>query len=121
MKSAEAPTSEVLQHFLAKAARNSARLSHADRQRIITQVGQTAIDCTASYVAGDQEDIVRDSAAFIELLASLWIAEKIDPAAVWNELHARIEAGEVYRRLSRIPDRKAPRRRSWRVTTTKLP
>ncbi|NHN84917.1 phosphoribosyl-ATP pyrophosphatase [Acetobacter musti] len=93
-----------------------------DRPGAAAGFGAVSVECAIAAVAGDRPGVVRGSAAFMEALFRLWAEQDLDPEAVWNELHARIEMGELSLRLSRAPGRHRTRRVGpWRVATSKLP
>lgn len=103
-------------------ARHAARQPPEDISRVAAEFGSIAVDCTVAAIARDPEEIVQGSAAFLDALFRLWRDQDLDPAAVWHELHARIEMGELSFRLSRTPGRHRSRRAGpWRVATSKLP
>ncbi|MDG6094240.1 hypothetical protein LOC54_03780 [Acetobacter sp. AN02] len=107
---------------LLKSLRTSGkRQSGKYRRKLAAETGAVAMECAAAAIAGDQEMIRQGSADFLILMARLWAAEDVSPDAIWKELHARIEAGEVYRLLSAAPDRRPLLRGPWSTASTKLP
>ncbi|NHO32683.1 nucleoside triphosphate pyrophosphohydrolase family protein [Acetobacter fallax] len=93
-----------------------------DTHAIAAEFGSITVECAIAAITGNSQGVVRGSAAFLEALFRLWSEQDLDPDAVWNELHARIEMGELSLRLSRASGRHRPRRVGpWRVATSKLP
>ncbi|GBQ25125.1 phosphoribosyl ATP pyrophosphatase [Acetobacter estunensis NRIC 0472] len=86
------------------------------------ELGGEAAVCAAAAMMQDRTTVVDSSARFLEGLVALWKDQGVDPDTIWNELHARIEMGELSLKLSLLPGRpKMARKRPWRVATSKLP
>ncbi|GEN63776.1 nucleoside triphosphate pyrophosphohydrolase family protein [Acetobacter oeni] len=109
--------------LLSLLSREPAEAGSSDTRETASEFGSIAVDCTIAAIAGNHPGVVRGSAAFLEALLTLWHEQGLNPNTVWNELHARIEMGELSLRLSRAPGRHRSGRigRPWRVATSKLP
>ncbi|AOW48888.1 phosphoribosyl-ATP pyrophosphatase [Acetobacter ascendens] len=93
-------------------------------KRLCRQVGLHATNCTAAFIDDRQQDIVHESALFLQTLHKLWESQDVNPAEVWTELLRRLEVAELLMKLYQPPHRKKRNgkvMRPWRVTTSKLP
>ncbi|MFT8368999.1 phosphoribosyl-ATP pyrophosphatase [Acetobacter papayae] len=92
--------------------------------RVCQKAGLHATNCTAAFIAGRRQDIIRESAQFLLALEEIWRAQDMPPAEVWTELLRRLEVSELLHRLNQPPHRRKAvgrRARAWRITTSKLP
>ena len=95
-----------------------------DMIRLCNAAGAHAIACTAAFIAENREDILTESAAFMEGLAAIWELHDLEPAEIWTEILRRIEVSDLFLRLNQPPHRKKRNgtlTRPWRVSTSKLP
>ncbi|WP_231873665.1 phosphoribosyl-ATP pyrophosphatase [Acetobacter tropicalis] len=95
-----------------------------DMIRLCNAAGTHAIACTAAFIAENREDILTESAAFMEGLAAIWELHDLEPAEIWTEILRRIEVSDLFLRLNQPPHRKKRNgklTRPWRVSTSKLP
>lgn len=93
-------------------------------KRLCRQVGLHATNCTAAFIDDRQQDIVHESALFLQTLHKLWESQDVDPAEVWTELLRRLEVAELLMKLNQPPHRKKRNgkiMRPWHVNTSKLP
>jgi hypothetical protein len=95
-----------------------------DMVRTCNEAGVHATACTAAFIANNRQDILTESAAFMESLADIWHLHGLDDVEVWTEILRRIEVGELFHRLNQPPHRKRREGRiprPWRISTSKLP
>ncbi len=80
------------------------------------------VRCTSFYSLDQREDLVEQSAAFLDALIRLWASRGIDPQAVWREIDHRVQLGNLLNQINRdIPSSVDTARRFWRPSSTKLP
>jgi phosphoribosyl-ATP pyrophosphohydrolase len=92
--------------------------------RVCQKAGLHAANCTAAFIAGRRQDVIRESAQFIRSLEEIWRVQDVPPEEVWTELLRRLEVSELLHRLNQPPHRRKEigrRARAWRITTSKLP
>ena len=92
--------------------------------RVCQKAGLHATNCTAAFIAGRRQDIIRASAQFLLALEEIWRTQDMPPGEVWTELLRRLEVSELLHRLNQPPHRRKSvgrRARAWRITTSKLP
>ncbi|MFC0500864.1 hypothetical protein [Asaia krungthepensis] len=80
------------------------------------------VRCTSFYSLEQRDDLVEQSAAFLNALIRLWASRGIDPQAVWREIDHRVQLGNLLNQINRdIPSSVDTARRFWRPSSTKLP
>lgn len=80
------------------------------------------VRCTSFYMLDMQEELIEQSAAFLDALGRVWASRGVDPQAVWREIDHRVQLGNLLNRLNRdIPLDAETTRRYWRPSSTKLP
>lgn len=85
-------------------------------------LARAMVRCTSFYMLDMPEDLVEQSAAFLDALGRLWAARGIDPEAVWREIDHRMQLGNLLNRLNRdTPIETETTRKYWRPSSTKLP
>lgn len=94
------------------------------RRELYVQLGQHATSCTTAFIDGRRDELVRQSALFLQSLHGMWRQDGVDEAEVWTELLRRVEVSDLLHRLNQPPHRSKKNGRPdrpWRVTTSKLP
>ncbi|GBQ94324.1 hypothetical protein AA102526_0033 [Asaia lannensis NBRC 102526] len=85
-------------------------------------LARAMVRCTSFYMLDMPEDLIEQSAAFLDALGRLWAARGIDPEAVWREIDHRVQLGNLLNRLNRhTPIEAETTRKYWRPSSTKLP
>lgn len=95
-----------------------------DMVALCNGAGTHAVACTAAFIAENREDILSESAAFLESLTAIWELQGLEPTEIWTEILRRIEVSDLFLRLNQPPHRKkrdGKLTRPWRVSTSKLP
>ncbi|MCP1212410.1 hypothetical protein [Acetobacter okinawensis] len=94
------------------------------RRELYVQVGQHATSCTTAFIAGRRDELVLQSALFLQSLYGMWRQDGVEEADVWTELLRRVEVSDLLHKLNQPPHRNKKNGRPdrpWRVTTSKLP
>ncbi|NIE80013.1 hypothetical protein [Asaia sp. As-1742] len=85
-------------------------------------LAHATVRCVTFYSLEQPQDLVEQSATFIEALLRLWALRGIDAKAVWREIDHRVQLGNLLNQINRdIPASSDTTRRFWRPSSTKLP
>ncbi|WP_122049623.1 hypothetical protein [Asaia bogorensis] len=85
-------------------------------------LAHATVRCVTFYSLEQPQDLIEQSAAFLEALLRLWALRGIDAKAVWREIDHRVQLGNLLNQINRdIPVSTDTTRRFWRPSSTKLP
>ncbi|MDR6181977.1 hypothetical protein [Asaia bogorensis] len=85
-------------------------------------LAHATVRCVTFYSLEQPQDLVEQSATFLEALLRLWALRGIDAKAVWREIDHRVQLGNLLNQINRdIPARTDSTRKYWRPSSTKLP
>ena len=67
----------------------TAALLHQGRAKVAAKVGEEAVETVIAATAGEDDEIVHESADLLYHLLVLWAACGVKPQAVWEKLASR--------------------------------
>ena len=65
------------------------RLLRAGKRKIAKKVAEEAAEVALDAVAGNRQEVIRESADLLYHLAVLWVATGVQPKDVWTEMDRR--------------------------------
>lgn len=103
----------------------TARLLRAGRAKAAKKLAEEAVEVVIDTMNGDRDAVVRESADLLYNLTVLWVASRVNPTEVWNEMARRerlfgiaekvpkklIEQGPARRKVVVLHSRRSPKRR----------
>ncbi|WP_148301431.1 hypothetical protein [Asaia prunellae] len=91
-------------------------------EQLRRDLAHAIVRCTTFYTLEQPQDLVDESAAFLEALMRLWGKRGIEAADVWREIDHRLQLGNLLTQINRdIPLSPQTTRKFWRPSSTKLP
>lgn len=96
----KAATLEILYEIVQDRKKNGSKHSYSTklfrkgRKKIAQKLGEEAVEVVIDAIAGDEKNVVYESADLLYHLTVLWADMDIAPQQIWEELERRMHKGK---------------------------